>query len=253
MSRGFSRVVLVGNLGRDPEMRYSQNGMPITNFSLAVNRRRRQQDGSYQDETDWYRVSLYRQQAENAAEWLQKGNRGAGRGTIAIRNYTGQDGVERTSIEVDADNFQNLTRAAKISARRLRRASRAGAGRATTSAVPPASRAPRPPAAATARRGRSMIWMTSRSRPRDALDVETLEGYNHGDERQPREGGDERPERSRDRTPAEGATGRAGALAEAVAGRSFPAPQVCGSASTASSMSTTRTSRASGASSPNAA
>jgi single-strand DNA-binding protein len=109
MSRGFSRVVLVGNLGRDPEMRYSQNGTPITNFTIAVNRRRRQQDGSYQDETDWYRISLYRQQAEHAAEWLRKGNKVLVEGQLQIRTYTGQDGIERTSVEVNADNFVNLT------------------------------------------------------------------------------------------------------------------------------------------------
>jgi single-strand DNA-binding protein len=109
MSRGFSRVVLVGNLGRDPEMRYSQNGTPITNFSIAVNRRRRGPDGNYQDETDWYRVSLYRQQAESAAEWLRKGSKVLVEGQLLIRTYTGNDGIERTSVEVNADNFMNLT------------------------------------------------------------------------------------------------------------------------------------------------
>lgn len=109
MSRGFSRVVLVGNLGRDPEMRYSQNGTPITNFTMAVNRRRRGPDGNYQDETDWYRVTLFRQQAENAAEWLRKGNKVLVEGQLQIRTYTGNDGVERTSVDVNADSFMNLT------------------------------------------------------------------------------------------------------------------------------------------------
>lgn len=109
MSRGFSRVVLVGNLGRDPEMRYSQNGTPITNFSMAVNRRRRGQDGTYTDETDWYRISLYRQLAENAAEWLKKGSKVLVEGQLQIRTYTDRDGVERTSVEVNADSFMNLT------------------------------------------------------------------------------------------------------------------------------------------------
>lgn len=109
MSRGFSRVVLVGNLGRDPEMRYSQNGTPITNFSLAVNRRRRGPDGNYVDETDWYRVTLFRNMAETSAEWLKKGSKVLVEGQLQIRNYTGQDGVERTSVDVNADNFVNLT------------------------------------------------------------------------------------------------------------------------------------------------
>ena len=109
MSRGFSRVVLVGNLGRDPEMRYSQNGTPITNFSIAVNRRRRMPDGNYQDETDWFRISLFRNAAETANEYLKKGTKVLVEGQLQIRNYTGQDGIERTSVEVNADNFVILT------------------------------------------------------------------------------------------------------------------------------------------------
>ena len=109
MSRGFSRVVLVGNLGKDPEMRYSQNGTPVTNFSIAVNRRRRGPDGNNVDETDWYRISLFRNQAELAAEWLRKGNKVLVEGQLQIRTCTGNDGVERTSVEVNADTFMNLT------------------------------------------------------------------------------------------------------------------------------------------------
>ncbi len=109
MSRGFSRVVLVGNLGRDPEMRYSQNGTPITNFTIAVNRRRRGADGNYVDETDWFRVTLFRNLAETAAEWLKKGSKVLVEGQLQIRTYTGQDGIERTSVDVLADNFMNLT------------------------------------------------------------------------------------------------------------------------------------------------
>src|SRR5689334_12450816 len=109
MSRGFSRVVLVGNLGRDPEMRYSQNGTPITNFTVAVNRRKRNPDGSQQDETDWYRVTFFRQQAEWAAEWLKKGSKVLVDGQLQINRFTGQDGIERTAVEVMGDNFQNLT------------------------------------------------------------------------------------------------------------------------------------------------
>ena len=109
MSRGFSHVVLVGNLGRDPEMRYSQNGTPITNLTLAVNRRRRGQDGQYQDETSWFRVTLFRQQAENANEWLRKGNKVLVEGELSIRNFTNAEGVERTTVEINANSFMNLT------------------------------------------------------------------------------------------------------------------------------------------------
>jgi len=127
MSRGFSRVVIVGNLGRDPEMRYSQNGTPITNFTVAVNRRKRSPDGSQQDETDWYRVTFFRQQAEWAAEWLKKGSKVLVDGQLQISRFTGQDGVERTSVEVMGDNFQNLT------TRDEQAALSGGAGMASTS------------------------------------------------------------------------------------------------------------------------
>lgn len=90
-------------------MRYSQNGTPMTNFSIAVNRRRRGPDGNWQDETDWYRVTLFRFQAENAAEWLKKGSKVLVEGQLQIRTYVGQDGIERTAVEVMADNFMNLT------------------------------------------------------------------------------------------------------------------------------------------------
>jgi single-strand DNA-binding protein len=90
-------------------MRYSQNGTPITNFTIAVNRRRRGMDGNFVDETDWYRISLFRNAAETAAEYLKKGTKVLVEGQLQIRNYTGQDGIERTSVEVNADNFVILT------------------------------------------------------------------------------------------------------------------------------------------------
>jgi single-strand DNA-binding protein len=90
-------------------MRYSQNGTPITNFSIAVNRRRRGMDGNFVDETDWYRVSLFRNAAETANEYLKKGTKVLVEGQLQIRTFTGQDGMERTSVEVNADNFMILT------------------------------------------------------------------------------------------------------------------------------------------------
>lgn len=108
MSRGFSRVILVGNLGRDPEMRYLPSGDPVVNFTMAVNRRRRGQDGNWQDETDWYRVNCFRRNAEIADQYLRKGSQVLVEGQLQIRQYTGNDGVERTSVEVNCDNFTML-------------------------------------------------------------------------------------------------------------------------------------------------
>lgn len=108
MSRGFSRVILVGNLGRDPEMRYTPQGTPVTNFSIAVSRRRGSGD-SAQEETDWYRVAVFGRQAEVADQYLKRGMKVLVDGRLSIRTYTGNDGAERTSVEVTADNFQILT------------------------------------------------------------------------------------------------------------------------------------------------
>lgn len=107
MSRGYSRVVLIGNLGADPDMRYLPGGDPVTNFSIAVNRRRTV-NGEPQDETDWYRVNCYRRNAEVADQYLRKGSQVLVDGQLLIRKYTGNDGNERTSVEVNCDSFTML-------------------------------------------------------------------------------------------------------------------------------------------------
>lgn len=108
MSRGFSRIVVVGNLGRDPEMRYTASGTAVVNFTVAVGRRNRGQDGNWTDETDWYRVSVFGRNAEVADQYLKKGRQVLVDGRLQIRNFTGNDGVERTSVEIVADNFTML-------------------------------------------------------------------------------------------------------------------------------------------------
>jgi single-strand DNA-binding protein len=109
MSRGYSRIIIVGNLGRDPEMRYTPSGTPVTNFTVAVNRRRSTGGGQFEDETDWYRVAAFGRLAEIADQYLVRGMKVLVDGQPQIRTYTGNDGVERTSVEINADNFQMLT------------------------------------------------------------------------------------------------------------------------------------------------
>lgn len=108
MARGYSRVILVGNLGRDPEMRYLPSGDPVVNFTMAVGRRRRGTDGNWVDETDWFRINCFRRNAEIADQYLKKGSQVLVEGQLQIRQYTGNDGVERTSVEVNCDNFTML-------------------------------------------------------------------------------------------------------------------------------------------------
>jgi len=106
MARGMTRLVAIGNLGKDPDLRYSPNGVAMASFSLAVNR----WDGQAKAETtDWFNVRLFGKTAEHAGEWLHKGDRVQLDGRLELRKYTGQDSVERTSTDIVADGFLNLT------------------------------------------------------------------------------------------------------------------------------------------------
>ena len=109
MSRGLSKVQIIGNIGRDPEMRYTPSGAPVTDFSVAVNRRRRGQDTQQVEETDWYRVVCWSRLAEFADQYLKRGMRVYVDGRLQIRRYTGNDGQERTSVEVVAADVVMLT------------------------------------------------------------------------------------------------------------------------------------------------
>ncbi len=108
----FSKVMVIGNLGRDPEMRYTPNGKPVTEFSVAVTHRGRDaQTGEWADQgTDWYRVSVWGDRAERAAEEYKKGNRVFVEGRFRTREYETKEGVKRTSLEISADNIINIAR-----------------------------------------------------------------------------------------------------------------------------------------------
>uniref|UniRef100_A0A831THQ3 Single-stranded DNA-binding protein n=2 Tax=Thermorudis TaxID=1649508 RepID=A0A831THQ3_9BACT len=109
MSRGLNRIQLIGHLGRDAEMRYTPSGAPVTEFSLAVNRRRRGQDGQWIEETDWFRVICWNRLAEFADQYLKRGMRVYVDGRLQIRRFTGNDGVERTAVEVIANDIIMLS------------------------------------------------------------------------------------------------------------------------------------------------
>jgi len=96
----YQRVVVVGNLGRDPEMRYTANGTPVANFPVATNRVWNDGDGNRQEETTWFRVSVFGRQAEVCNQYLQKGRMVLVEGDIRTSTYTDQDGVERNGWEL---------------------------------------------------------------------------------------------------------------------------------------------------------
>lgn len=111
----FSKVMFIGNLGRDPEMRYTPNGKAVTEFSVAVTHRGRDpQTGEWADlGTDWFRVSIWGDRAERAAEEFRKGMRVLVEGRFRTREYEAKDGQKRTSLEVSADNVIAMDRKAR--------------------------------------------------------------------------------------------------------------------------------------------
>ncbi|MFT3762398.1 MAG: single-stranded DNA-binding protein [Pseudoxanthomonas sp.] len=108
MARGINKVILVGNLGNDPETRYTQGGMAITRISLATTSVRKDKDGNTQERTEWHRVVFFGKLGEIAGEYLRKGSQVYVEGSIRYDKYTGQDGVEKYSTDIIADEMQML-------------------------------------------------------------------------------------------------------------------------------------------------
>ncbi len=105
------KVMIIGNLGSDPEMRYTPTNRAVTQFNVAVNQStKNQQTGEWVEETDWFRVSVWGDRAERMAESLRKGNKVFVEGRFKTREFEGRDGQKRTSLEITADSIVNLER-----------------------------------------------------------------------------------------------------------------------------------------------
>lgn len=103
----YQQITLVGNLGSDPEMRYTPSGVPVTTFSVAVNKTWTTQDGQRQDKTTWFRVTAWRGLAENCSKFLSKGRQVFVVGEIEdARPWTDRDGNTRASLEVTAQTVK---------------------------------------------------------------------------------------------------------------------------------------------------
>ena len=106
----LNKIMLIGNLGRDPELSYTQSGKAVAKFSLAVSRRRRDpESGEQREETQWFNVVAWERLAETCNNYLQKGSKVYIEGRITSRKYTDKDGVERTVWEVTATDMEMLT------------------------------------------------------------------------------------------------------------------------------------------------
>ena len=112
----YHTIIIVGNLGRDPEMRYTQSGQAVTNFSVATSRNYTSSDGTRVDETVWFRVSVWGRQAETTNQYLRKGLKVLVEGRLIPDQSTGgpriwnrQDGTPAASFEVNASTVRFLT------------------------------------------------------------------------------------------------------------------------------------------------
>ena len=105
----MNKIMLIGNLGKDPEMNYTPSGMAITKFSLAVNRNRKTSTGERQEETDWFNIVAMDKRAEICNQYLHKGSKVYIEGRLSQRKYTDKNGVERTAIDVIASDMEMLS------------------------------------------------------------------------------------------------------------------------------------------------
>lgn len=108
-SRGINKVILIGNLGAKPEIRYTQNNTAIANLSIATSETwKDKQTGEPREQTEWHRCVAYRRLAEIAGEYLDKGSKVYVEGRLQTRKWQGQDGVERYTTEVVINDLQML-------------------------------------------------------------------------------------------------------------------------------------------------
>ena len=108
MAANINRVVLVGNLTRDPELRHTPGGTPVCNLGIAVNGRRRDESGNWVDKPNFFRISVFGNQAENCAQYLSKGRPVAIDGRLEWREWETQDGAKRQAVDIIADSVQFL-------------------------------------------------------------------------------------------------------------------------------------------------
>lgn len=108
MSASLNKVILIGHLGADPEVRYTAGGAPVVNFSLATSERRKQADGSAREQVEWHRVTLYARLAEVARDHLRKGAQIYVEGRIQTEAWRDRDGRERKSVVIVGSQMQML-------------------------------------------------------------------------------------------------------------------------------------------------
>lgn len=107
-TRGVNKVILIGNLGNDPEVRFMPNGNAVANLSLATSESWKDQQGQVQERTEWHRLTMYRRLAEIAGEYLKKGSQIYVEGKLQTRKWQDQQGQDRYTTEIIVDQMQML-------------------------------------------------------------------------------------------------------------------------------------------------
>lgn len=109
MSRGLNKVMIIGNLGRDPEMRYTPSGKPVTTFSVATSRSWNTADGEKHEETEWFNIVAWSSLAEICKQYLTKGQQVYIEGRLQTRHWDDQEGNKHTSVEIVANEMIMLS------------------------------------------------------------------------------------------------------------------------------------------------
>jgi len=104
----LNKIMLIGNLGKDPDLQVTSDGTPVTKFSLAVNRTYKSATGESKKETEWFTIVAWRQLAETCERYLHKGSKVYIEGRLTQRKYTDREGIQRTAVEVIASDMQML-------------------------------------------------------------------------------------------------------------------------------------------------
>ena len=105
----LNKIMLIGNLGRDPELQVTSDGTPVTKFSLAVSRSYKSRTGEAKEETEWFNIVAWNKLAEICEKYLHKGSKIYVEGRITQRKYTDREGVQRTAVDVIMSDMQMLT------------------------------------------------------------------------------------------------------------------------------------------------
>ena len=104
----LNKVILIGRLGRDPEVRYMPNGEAVCNFSIATSETWNDRNGQRVERTEWHNITMYRKLAEIAGQYLRKGSQVYLEGRIQSRKYQGKDGIERTAYDIIVNEMKML-------------------------------------------------------------------------------------------------------------------------------------------------